>query len=156
MSEDLLLGTAQKIVEYGLRDVGYYYVVLDDCWSVGRDPSNNNSLVANSTRFPNGMADVATSIHELGLGFGMYSSAGTMTCGRYAGSLGYEEVDANTFASWGVDYLKYDNCFNEGQSGTPLITYTRYKEMSTALNKTGRPILYGMCNWGEDYPWKVG
>ena len=68
--------------------------------------------------------------------------------------MGHEEQDANTFASWGVDYLKYDNCFNEGQSGTPLITYGRYKKMSDALNATGRPILYSMCNWGEDYPWK--
>ncbi|KAF1983965.1 glycoside hydrolase family 27 protein [Aulographum hederae CBS 113979] len=154
VSEDLLLNTARKIVSYGLRDAGYTYVILDDCWSSGRSPGANGSLIANSTRFPNGMADVADRIHDLGLRFGMYSSAGSMTCARYTGSLGYEEVDAQTFADWGVDYLKYDNCYNEGQSGTPLITYNRYKKMQVALNNTGRPILYSLCNWGEDYPWK--
>lgn len=65
----------------------------------------------------------------------------------------YEDIDAQTWASWGVDYLKYDNCFNEGQSGTANISYERYAKMSTALNNTGRPILYSMCNWGQDHPW---
>ncbi|KAI9754610.1 MAG: GTP cyclohydrolase II [Chaenotheca gracillima] len=152
VSEDLLLGTAQKIVDYGLRDLGYHYVILDDCWSVGR--SDNGTLMPNSTRFPNGMGHVADRLHSMNLGFGMYSSAGTLTCARYPASLGYEEQDAKTFASWGVDYLKYDNCYNEGQSGTPQITYNRYKKMGDALNATGRPILYSLCNWGEDYPWK--
>jgi len=128
--------------------------------------------MANMTKFPHGMGHVADQLHSMGLGFGMYSSAGTYTCGQYgrsschtdtcirltlmrtAGSLGYEKQDAQTLANWGVDYLKYDNCYNEGQSGTPLITYNRYKNMSDALNATGRPILYSMCNWGEDYPWK--
>lgn len=126
--------------------------MLDDCWSAGRNESGY--LKWNETKFPNGMAHVADQLHSMGLGFGMYSDAGTYTCGRYAGSLGYETKDAQTFASWGVDYLKYDNCYNEGQSGTPLITYTRYKNMSLALNATGRPILYSLSNWGEDYPWK--
>lgn len=76
------------------------------------------------------------------------------TCAGYAGSLGYEKIDAQTFADWGVDYLKYDNCYNKGQSGTPLISYNRYKAMSDALNATGRPILYSMCNWGDDKPWE--
>ncbi|KAF2462248.1 alpha-galactosidase precursor [Lineolata rhizophorae] len=152
VSEDLLLGTAEKIVQLGLQDVGYHYVILDDCWSAGRD--DNDTLVADSEKFPNGMAHVADRMHDLGLGFGMYSSAGAMTCARYAGSLGFEEKDAQTFASWGVDYLKYDNCYNEGQTGDPLTTFNRYKIMADALNATGRPILYGMCNWGEDSPWK--
>lgn len=73
-----------------------------------------------------------------------------------AGSLGYEKQDAQTFASWGVDYLKYDNCYNEGQSGTPQVTQARYNTMAKALNATGRQILYSMCNWGEDSPWNVG
>ncbi|KZF25420.1 glycoside hydrolase family 27 protein [Xylona heveae TC161] len=152
VSEELILGAADKLVSLGFRDLGYTYVLLDDCWSAGR--SENGSLQHNTTRFPNGMADVADQIHSRGMRFGMYSDAGSLTCGKYAGSLGHEDVDAKTFASWGVDYLKYDNCFNEGQSGTPLITYNRYKKMSVALNSTGRPILYSMCNWGEDYPWK--
>jgi alpha-galactosidase len=148
--------TAQLIVDYGLKDLGYHYVILDDCWSAGRNASNNNSLIADSTKFPRGMAAVADDLHGLGLGFGMYSDAGKYTCGGYPGSLGYETVDANTFASWGVDYLKYDNCYNEGQAGNQMISYNRYATMSKALNATGRPILYSLCNWGEDYPWNWG
>jgi len=113
------------IVDYGLKDLGYHYVILDDCWSFGRNASNNNSLIADPKKFPNGMAAVADKLHALGLGFGMYSDAGKYTCGGYAGSLGYETVDANTFASWGVDYLKYDNCYNMGQAGNQLISSTR-------------------------------
>ncbi|PSR71320.1 hypothetical protein PHLCEN_2v12834 [Hermanssonia centrifuga] len=76
-----------------------------------------------------------------------------MTCGGRFGSLGFEQIDAQTYADWGVDYLKYDNCYNEGLSGTPQISHERYANMSRALNATGRPILYSMCNWGEDGPW---
>jgi alpha-galactosidase len=152
VDEELLLSASEKLVQFGLRDAGYQYIVLDDCWSEGR--SSNGTLQPNVTRFPNGMAEVADRIHDKGFKFGMYSTAGTYTCARYAGSLNHEKQDAQTFASWGVDYLKYDNCYNEGQSGTPLITYERYKKMSDALNSTGRQILYSMCNWGEDYPWK--
>ncbi|KAF2765422.1 glycoside hydrolase [Teratosphaeria nubilosa] len=151
VSEDLLLGTAQRMVELGLRDVGYQYVILDDCWSDGRYP--NKTLRPDFTKFPNGMKYVADQIHALGLKFGMYSSAGAYTCAQYAGSLGYEYIDAQTFASWNVDYLKYDNCYNLGQSGTANISFGRYDIMSVALNQTGREILYGMCNWGQDSPW---
>ena len=119
------------------------------------------------------MTYVADQLHSMGLGFGMYSSAGKYTCAQYAASLGMEKQDAQTFADWGVgmscchqklpvrgrrltvfeDYLKYDNCYNEGQEGTSLTTYNRYKAMSDALNATGRPILYSMCQWGLDSPW---
>jgi len=112
-------------VEYGLRDLGYQYVILDDCWSAGRNASTNNSLIADTTKFPNGMAAVADALHAIDLKFGMYSDAGKYTCGGYQGSLGYETVDANTFASWGVDYLKYDNCYNEGQAGNQQISQAR-------------------------------
>lgn len=105
------------------------------------------------TKFPNGMAYVADSLHNMSLGFGMYSSAGKLTCAQYAGSLGMEKQDAMTFAGWGVDYLKYDNCYNEGQESNSMISYNRYKAMSDALNATGRPIFYSICNWGTDYPW---
>ncbi len=125
MSETLLLQTAELIVDYGLKDLGYHYVNLDDCWSTGRNESNNNSLIADPKKFPRGMAAVGDDLHSMGLGFGMYADAGKYTCAGYAGSLGYETIDANTFASWGVDYLKYDNCYNEGQAGTQLISYTR-------------------------------
>lgn len=152
VDEEFLTSATEKIIQYRLRDASYQYIVLDDCWSNGR--SSNGTLQANTTRFPNGMAEVAGRIHNEGFKFGMYSSAGTYTCARYAGSLNYEHQDAQTFAGWGVDYLKYDNCYNEGQSGNPLITYDRYKKMTDALNSTGRQIFYSMCNWGEDYPWK--
>ncbi|KAI0124703.1 glycoside hydrolase family 27 protein [Xylariales sp. AK1849] len=155
VSEDLLQGTARLIVDYGLKDLGYQYVILDDCWSNGRNASDD-SLVPDGTKFPNGMAAVADDIHKLGLKFGMYSSAGVYTCGRYAGSLGYEVIDAQTWASWGVDYIKYDNCYNSGEAGTQKLSYDRYDVMSKALNATGRQILYSLCSWGEDYVWNWG
>lgn len=113
------------MVRYSLRDLGYKYVALDDCWSAGRNSSNNNSLLADTEKFPRGMAGVADDIHRLGLKYGMYSDAGSKTCAGYAGSLGYEDLDAKTFADWGVDYLKYDNCYNEGRSGNQTVSSTR-------------------------------
>ena len=94
------------------------------------------------------MKAVGDYIHSLGLKFGIYSSAGTKTCQGLAGSLDYEDVDAEDFAKWGVDYLKYDNCFNNGVSGK-----IRYPKMRDALNKTGRPIFYSLCQWGEENVW---
>ena len=82
-----------------------------------------------------------------------YSRPPRYTCARRFGSLGFEEIDAKTYASWGVDYLKYDNCYNEGRAGTPARSFERFNNMSLALLATGRPILYSMCNWGEDGPW---
>jgi alpha-galactosidase len=92
---------------------------------VGRNASNNNSIIPDPKKFPNGMAAVADHLHSLGLGFGMYSDAGKYTCGGYAGSLSHETVDAKTFAEWGVDYLKYDNCYNMGQAGNQQISSAR-------------------------------
>ncbi|KAL8897764.1 MAG: hypothetical protein Q9207_007038 [Kuettlingeria erythrocarpa] len=149
---DTLLDTAQKMVDFGFRDLGYNYVILDDCWSEP-ERSDNGSLVANSTKFPDGMKAVADKIHSMGLLFGMYSSAGLYTCAQYPASLDHEEQDARTLADWGVDYLKYDNCYNQGQEGTSQLTFDRYNTMSLALNRTERPIFYSMCNWGKDYPW---
>lgn len=106
---ELIASSARAIVDLGLRDTGYEYVILDDCWSVGRNTSGNGSIIVNTQKFPNGIAAVAEDIHSLGLKFGMYSDAGRYTCGQYEGSLGHEDVDAKTFASWGVDYLKYDS-----------------------------------------------
>jgi len=150
VNESLLLATAQDMVDYGLRDLGYSYIILDDCWAVGRNDSGY--LVADSYKFPSGIKSIVDKIHGLGLKFGMYSSAGVLTCGRFPGSLGYEQKDADLWAEWGVDYLKYDNCFNQGQSGTPKLSFDRYKVMSDALNATGREMVYAMCNWGNDDP----
>ncbi|THH12158.1 hypothetical protein EW145_g192 [Phellinidium pouzarii] len=115
-SQDLLLSTAQQIVALGFKDLGYNYVLQDDCWSAGRNSTGH--LQANTTKFPDGMAYVADQLHAMNLSFGIYSDAGSLTCGQYIGSLGNETIDAQTWASWGVDYLKYDNCYNEGQSAS--------------------------------------
>lgn len=104
-------------------------------------------------KFPSGIKSIVDKIHALGFKFGMYSSAGVLTCGRFPGSLGYEQKDADLWAEWGVDYLKYDNCYNQGQSGTPKLSFDRYKVMSDALNSTGRDMVYAMCNWGNDDPY---
>lgn len=129
VSEDLLQEQAKLIVDLGLKDVGYEYVVLDDCWSDGRNTTGNGSIVVDTTKFPRGMAAVAEDIHALGLKFGMYSDAGRYTCGGYEGSLGHETVDAQTFADWGVDYLKYDNCFNQGRKDLPLLSLVLVKSI---------------------------
>jgi alpha-galactosidase len=149
VSQDLLLGTSKVLLHSGLRDVGYNYVVLDDCWQDGRD--EKGYMKVDEEKFPNGMKYIADQLHEQGLLYGMYSSAGELTCARYDGSLDYEVEDATNWASWDVDYLKYDNCYHMGRFGTPKITYDRYDTMAKALNATGRPILYSLCNWGEDY-----
>lgn len=98
--------------------------------------------------FPSGMKVIGDYVHDHGLKFGIYSSAGTMTCAKRAGSLYYEEKDAQDFADWGVDYLKYDNCFNDSIPAT-----TRYPAMRDALKATGRDIFYSTCNWGEEQTW---
>ncbi|CAN6658358.1 hypothetical protein TRVA0_030S01486 [Trichomonascus vanleenenianus] len=154
VSEELLTSTADVLVNVGLKDLGYYYVILDDCWSDGRDAEGR--LRADAGRFPNGMKHVADYLHSNGLLFGMYSSAGTETCASFPGSLYHEEIDAQTFASWEVDYLKYDNCFNDGLSGSPEVSFLRYKKMSDALEATGRDIFYSLCNWGEDASFSWG
>ena len=149
VSESLLLDTSQKLVDYGLKDLGYKYVVLDDCWSTQRGA--DGYLQVDKAKFPRGMEYVADLLHSRDLLFGMYSSAGELTCARYPGSLDFEKQDAESFASWKVDYLKYDNCYHKGRFGYPEVSYNRYAAMADALNATGRPMLYSLCNWGEDY-----
>lgn len=127
---------ANAMVDLGFKDAGYEYVVLDDCWSEmkGRDPVTSR-LVPNTTKFPDGMSGTADKVHALGLKYGMYSSAGTMTCGRYPGSLGYEAIDAATFAEWGVDYLKVSQCgFLEGQIEWDRLLSTSHKRVPVQLS----------------------
>ena len=149
VSQSLLLDTSKVLLSSGLKDVGYQYVVLDDCWSDGR--GEHGYLRIDESKFPSGMKFVASELHKMGFLFGMYSSAGEMTCARYEGSLDHEEKDAESWASWDVDYLKYDNCYHMGRFGYPEISFNRYNNMAKALNATGRPILYSLCSWGEDY-----
>lgn len=148
-NEAMVKGIADTFVEKGLKDAGYTYVNLDDCWALPQRNSAGN-LVPDPVRFPNGIKAVADYVHSKGLKFGLYSSAGTKTCANegFPGGLGYETKDANQWASWGVDYLKYDNCNNTGADAQ-----TRYKAMGDALKATGRPILYSICEWGSNAPW---
>ncbi|WP_394830650.1 NPCBM/NEW2 domain-containing protein [Pendulispora rubella] len=148
-NEAMVKGIADLFVSEGLKDAGYQYVNLDDCWALpNRDATGN--LVPDPVRFPNGIKAVADYVHGKGLKFGIYSSAGSKTCDRngFPGGLGHEQQDANLWASWGVDYLKYDNCNNQGVDAVQ-----RYTTMGNALKATGRPILYSLCEWGENKPW---
>lgn len=145
INEELIRETADVMVSSGLKDAGYEYVVIDDCWSL-RERDKNGSLVADPEKFPHGMKAVADYVHSKGLKFGMYSCDGTHTCAGYPGSFEHEFQDAATFASWGVDYLKYDNCYKPTHIDGEIL----YKRMSLALRNCGRDILLSACNWGND------
>lgn len=131
----------------------FNHINIDDCWQAARRDPQTHAPQEDKTRFPSGMAKLVKGLHELGFKAGIYSSGGVMTCQRLFGSLDLEEIDAKTYAEWGFDALKYDNCYNEGRSGTAKLSFDRYNVMRRALNATGRPILYQLCNWGEDGPW---
>ena len=111
INEKMIFETADVMAESGLRDKGYEYLVIDDCWSL-RERDENGRLVPDPEKFPHGMKAVADYVHSKGLKFGMYSCAGNMTCAGYPGSYEHEFVDAETFASWDVDFLKYDYCYH--------------------------------------------
>lgn len=148
ISDALIREMADTLVSRGYRDAGYEYLVIDDCWSL-RDRNDAGLLVPDPEKFPSGMKAVADYVHAKGLKFGMYSCAGVMTCAGYPSSYDHEFTDAETFASWGVDFLKYDFC-NFPETGD---CRTRYQTMSMALKSTGRPILFSACNWGRHDPW---
>ena len=144
ISEQLIKETADAMVESGLRDAGYKYVFIDDLWQGGRD--NRNNIIPDSKKFPNGIKALADYVHSKGLKLGIYSDAAQLTCGGCTASYGFEEQDARTFASWGVDYLKYDYCNAPEDSATARL---RYKTMADALSKSGRDIVLGICEWGQ-------
>ncbi|MEU9399856.1 NPCBM/NEW2 domain-containing protein [Streptomyces sp. NPDC048242] len=149
-NETMVEGIADLFVDKGLKDAGYQYVNLDDCWALpNRDA--NGQLVPDPVRFPHGIKAVADYVHAKGLKLGIYTSAGTKTCDNtgFPGALGHEASDARQFAEWGVDYLKYDNCNNQGVDARQ-----RYRTMRDALRATGRPIVYSICEWGENKPWE--
>lgn len=149
-NEAMVKEIADIFVEKGLKKAGYQYVNLDDCWALPlRDASGR--LVPDPKRFPNGIKAVADYVHSKGLKFGIYTSAGIKTCSPigFPGALGHEVSDARQFADWGVDYLKYDNCNNLGMDAKK-----RYIAMRDALKATGRPIVYSICEWGENKPWE--
>jgi len=149
VSEDLIKSVADAIASNGMKDAGYQYVVIDDCWQVSRD--ENGNIVADPQRFPSGIKGLADYVHSKGLKFGLYSDSGTKTCAGRPGSQGHEFQDALQYARWGADYLKFDWC-NTGTRNAQ----EAYQTMSTALLSTGRPIVFSMCEWGTAKPWTWG
>jgi alpha-galactosidase len=147
INDALVRATADAFVSLGLRDAGYTYVNIDDCW-MARSRDSQGNLVPDPAKFPNGMKAVADYVHARGLKFGIYQSAGTATCAGFPGSLDHERADAALFASWGVDYLKYDNCNNQG-----VPAQQRYTTMRDAIIATGRPMVYSITEWGQNQPW---
>ena len=146
ISEELLMQTADAMVEKGLKDAGYEYVVIDDCWSL-RERDGNGDIVTDPVKFPHGMKYLSDYIHSKGLKFGMYSCAGVKTCAGYPSSYHNEFRDAKLFASFGIDFLKYDFCNVPAGSNGPLLYHT----MGMALKESGRDILFSACNWGSDH-----
>ena len=145
INEELIRTTADIMVSEGFLAAGYEYLVIDDCWAeMTRD--ENGKLTASREKFPNGMKAVADYVHSKGLKFGMYSSAGSLTCAGYPASFDHEFTDAQTFAEWGVDFLKYDYCFKPTNEYGPQL----YRRMGTALANCGRDILFSACSWGAD------
>lgn len=144
INEQLIRETADAMVEGGFRDAGYEYIFIDDLWQGGRDRQNN--IIPDPEKFPNGMKALADYVHSNGLKLGIYSDAAQLTCGGWTASLGFEEQDARTFASWGIDYLKYDYCNAPEDSATAR---HRYRTMANALQNSGRDIVLGICEWGQ-------
>lgn len=149
ISDKLVRDTADAFIELGLKDAGYNYVVIDDCWSLKtRDPITHR-IIPDPEKFPNGIKALTDYVHSKGLKFGIYSCAGERTCADYPGSFDHEFLDAETFAEWGVDFLKYDFCYKPfGFDGQLL-----YRRMGMALRACGRDILFSACNWGSDNVW---
>ena len=151
ISDAMIRETADAMVEKGLRDAGYEYLVIDDCWSKRERDPVTDKIVADPEKFPAGMKAVSDYVHEKGLKFGMYSCAGVRTCANYPGSYDHEFLDAKTFAEYGADFLKYDYCYKPDYADGSLL----YRRISMALQSSGRDILLSACNWGCDdvYDW---
>ena len=149
VSDDMIRQMADAMVKSGMKDAGYQYIVIDDCWQVSRDAAGN--IVADPQRFPSGIEGLADYVHSLGLKFGIYSDAGSKTCAGRPGGLGHEYQDALVYAAWGVDYLKYDWCNTTTQDAR-----ASYANIRAALDTAGRPIVLSICEWGKAQPWLWG
>ncbi|MEV4781254.1 glycoside hydrolase family 27 protein [Burkholderia sp. LMU1-1-1.1] len=147
INEQLIKDTADAMVKSGLRDAGYQYVNIDDCWHGKRDETG--VIHPDKERFPSGMKALADYVHSKGLKIGIYSDVGATTCGGRPGSRGYEYQDARTYASWGIDYIKYDWCDSKGLSSVGA-----YTTMRDAIRAAGRPMLFSICEWGDTKPWE--
>jgi alpha-galactosidase len=146
VSDRVVRAQADAMVRSGMKAAGYTYVLIDDCWEGQRDAEG---YIHPNAKFPN-MKALADYVHARGLKIGIYSSPGPKTCGGYEGSYGHEERDAQTYAAWGIDYLKYDLCSYDGM-GDQIVAYGK---MGDALKKTGRPIVYALCQYGMERGWR--
>jgi alpha-galactosidase len=161
LTEQVVRDAADTLVDSGMRDAGYRYVVVDDCWQ-DYTRAADGSLRANPERFPHGMAALADYVHQRGLRFGIYAVPGSGTCAMDnsgypatgIGSLGHERQDAQTFAAWGVDYLKYDWCYADTRDG--LEEHAAFAKMRDELQRLSRPILYSISEYGAQQPWMWG
>lgn len=149
LTEALVIETADAMVANGMRDLGYSYINIDDFWQLA-DRGPDGHMQINAEKFPRGIKYVADYLHERGFRLGVYSDASRYTCGGVCGSYGYEEIDAQDFASWGVDLLKYDYCGAPESQDTAIV---RYRKMGEALRGTDRSIVYSVCEWGQRQPW---
>ena len=162
VTESDVRATADAIVASGMRDAGYIYVNIDDSWEGQRDAQGN---IHSNSKFPD-MKALGDYVHSKGLKFGIYSSPGPKTCGGYEGSYGHEQQDANTYASWGVDFLKYDLCSymeimklhdpRQDPQKALVMMQAAYRKMHEALMNTRRPIVYSLCQYGVDSVWEWG
>lgn len=146
VDEQLIRETADAMVASGMRDVGYVYVNIDDCWHGERDAQG--FIQADAKRFPSGIKALADYVHSKGLKIGIYSDAGAKTCGGRPGSQGYEYQDALQYAKWEIDYLKYDWCHTEERNPVEA-----YRTMAKALLAAKRPVTFSICEWGDNKPW---
>jgi len=147
VNETVVRAQADAMVSSGMKTAGYEFIVIDDCWQVGRDAAGN--ILADPQKYPSGIEALADYVHGKGLKFGIYTDAGTKTCAGRPGSMGHEYQDARQYANWGVDYLKEDWCNTlPGQSSE-----ASYTLMRDALAATGRPIVFNICEWGSTKPW---
>ncbi|MBP6672299.1 MAG: glycoside hydrolase family 27 protein [Bacteroidetes bacterium] len=149
VDESLIRKTADAMIASGMKAAGYQYVIIDDCWHGGRD--SLGFIYPDPKHFPTGMKALADYIHSKGLKLGIYSCAGNKTCAGHPGSRGYEYQDAITYAKWGIDFLKYDWCNTSGINATAA-----YTTMRDALYAAGRPMIFSICEWGENTPWTWG
>ena len=143
INETLIHDSIDALINSGLFEAGYNYINLDDCWQKYR--GEDGYIIPDNDTFPHGIEPLVEYAHSKGLKFGLYSSAGNYTCQGRPGSLDFEKQDAEIYAEWNIDYLKYDNCYNRGIS-----SLIRYPKMRDCLNETGHPIFYSLCQWGQE------
>ncbi len=149
INEQVLKEVADLMVSTGLKDIGFNYLLVDDVWH-GQYRLSNGKPTYNTVKFPSGLKALTEYIHSKGLKAGIYSDAATQTCAKEFGSYGYEEIDAQQYADWGFDFLKYDYCFAPSEMQEAK---KRYKKMGDALKATGREFYYYVCEWGVLKPW---